>query len=782
MRDGPVDARGASGARPKRTGPSVPGGWDWRRLPGRPTVRSPTRERPLVRVGARTVSRPGTPGKRCAPPRHPPSVMSRRPRRESKSSSPVPVVPSAPPPADAESAPAGDVVPAAPPVAASPDVIATPKKQKRSGKASVKGDGPAGEPAVISSSPYADDVAAAGVDSFVPAPAPARDAAGKTKTKGKSKSKAEPKAKADVSAKAVPSATPGAKAKSGASVRVDAKAKTDPAVAPKPKTKAQPKAKAAPAAVAAAVPSPSSDIAPAAPATPAWPAPRTPARPSVSPLVARDGRPVTVVHLAAEVAPIARTGGLGEVVTSLAAYQQAAGIRACIVMPLYRQARAKLGQVELEPVGDAWTTHVAYRDEWSRCWKLPEADATRVLGGHGATGTPELYFLENGHYFDRAGIYGEQGRDYQDNHRRWAHFCAAALRALPRIAGDGPVILHAHDWHAALALAYLRGWYANVPWYRDIATVLTVHNAGYQGQYGAGLFGDFGLPTDMWRMDRFEWYGQVNLLKGGLAFADAATTVSANHATELRTAAGGFGLHATFLTMGDRFVGIANGIDQSRWDPATDPLIPERYSADDLRGKGTTRRALQEALGLPVRADVPIFVMTARLVTQKGLALIVDTPGLFDLDAQWLFLGAGERRFEEALRGIARARPDKVVVDTNFSDAKEHVLMAAGDVCLMPCQYEPCGLTQMRAQRYGTLPLVRRVGGLADTVDDGVTGFTFDQFDTGAFGRAVRRAVGTFHDSATWHRMMLAAMARDFDWGRSEERYRALYRGVLAAR
>jgi starch synthase len=286
----------------------------------------------------------------------------------------------------------------------------------------------------------------------------------------------------------------------------------------------------------------------------------------------------------------------------------------------------------------------------------------------------------------------------------------------------------------------------------------------------------------MWRWDRFEWYGQVNLLKGGLAFADAATTVSATHANELRTAGGGFGLHATFLSLRDRFVGIANGIDQSRWNPATDPLIPARFSADDLAGKGECRRAMQEALGLPVRGDVPIFVMTARLVTQKGLSLIVETPGLFDIDAQWVFVGAGERRFEDALRGIARVRPDRVVVDTNFSDGKEHLLMAAGDVCLMPCQYEPCGLTQMRAQRYGTLPLVRRVGGLADTVEDGVTGFAFDQFDAGSFAWAVRRALGTFHDTPTWHRMMLAAMARDFDWGRSEERFRDLYRGVLAAR
>jgi starch synthase len=267
-----------------------------------------------------------------------------------------------------------------------------------------------------------------------------------------------------------------------------------------------------------------------------------------------------------------------------------------------------------------------------------------------------------------------------------------------------------------------------------------------------------------------------------MSFADAVTTVSMTHADELRTVDGGFGLHENFVLKGDRFVGILNGIDLSRWDPQRDPDIAAPYSREDLLNKRVCRQAIQRDLGLAEREDVPIFVMTARLVQQKGLDLILDNPWIFGADAQWVFLGSGERRFVDGLRALAARHPDRVYVNTNFSDAFEHRLMAGGDVLLMPCQYEPCGLTQMRAQRYGTVPLVRRVGGLADTVHDGVTGFVFNEFTAAAFADAVARAVVAYRDRDQWARMMRDAMARDFGWERSEERYRDLYRTVLSAR
>ena len=521
-------------------------------------------------------------------------------------------------------------------------------------------------------------------------------------------------------------------------------------------------------------PPPASPL-PDAPGLPAADPLAAPARPS--PLVARDGRPAAVVHLAAELAPYARTGGLGEAVASLAGYQAAQGVPTAVVMPLYREAReriARFGGV-LAPVGEAFGVAVGARREAARLWRLE--DAVPAGGDRRRRARAAHYFVQNDYYFNRGGIYGEGG-DYGDNARRYALFCAAALAALPRVAAS-PLVLHAHDWHAALAPAFLRTARAGDPYYDAVRAVLSVHNAGFQGHFAAGAVPDVGLPWSAYTHEAFEWYGRLNLLKGGLAYADAAVTVSPTHAAELRTAAGGFGLHDHFRALGGRFGGIVNGIDQQVWDPARDPHLAAQFSAADPAGKLACRRALQRAYGLPARDDVPIFAMTARLVWQKGLDLILADTGLFGLDAQFVFLGAGEPRYERALR-LAQARhPDRVRVDTAFADAKEHVLIAGADLLLMPCQYEPCGLTQMRAQRYGTLPVVRAVGGLADTVEDGATGFVFAAYDARAFAGAVGRALAARRDPRRWAAMRRAAMGRDFSWDRPGRRYLEVYQAVL---
>jgi starch synthase len=498
-----------------------------------------------------------------------------------------------------------------------------------------------------------------------------------------------------------------------------------------------------------------------------------------APLVTADGRPATIVHLAVELAPIARTGGLGEVVQSLAAYQAAAGMPVVILMPLYRQIRARFP--ELEAVGEPFVTHVAFRDYGAQLYKLPDADAADVIGLRGASRAPTVYFIDNRDLFDRDGLYGDSSGSYGDSARRYAFFCAAAMLVLPRIV-PGPVMLHAHDWHTGLALAYLRTWYAGSAYHQDVATLLTVHNAGYQGHYGPETMADVGLAASLFTHERFEWYGRMNFLKGGLSFADAVTTVSPMHADELRTIDGGFGLHDTFRLKGDRFIGILNGVDQTRWDPTTDPYIATPFTSATLLDKATCRTALQKEYGLAERDDVPIFVMTARMVQQKGFDLIVNNPLIFNTDAQWIFLGHGERRYVEALAALALRFPERVGLQTEFTDEREHRLMAGGDVLLMPCQYEPCGLTQMRAQRYGTVPLVRRVGGLADTVHDGITGFVFDEYSPLAFAECVSRAVVAYRDRPHWERIMRDGMARDFGWERSEERYRDVYQTVLSAR
>ena len=484
-----------------------------------------------------------------------------------------------------------------------------------------------------------------------------------------------------------------------------------------------------------------------------------------------DGRTVSVVHIVAELAPFARTGGLGEAVKSLAEFQSASGIPTAIIMPLYRQVHAVAPN--LEPVGDWFPVQLGPHQEQARLLQITPDRRAR------GRNTPRIYFLDHPHFFDRPGLYGENGYDYPDNPRRYAFFSLAALIAVQRIAPDAPVVLHAHDWHAALASVYLRTYFMGDPYYRQMRAVLSVHNAGFQGQYPAHTMADVGLPWELFTYRHLEWYERMNYLKGGLTFSDMVTTVSPTHAHELRTPFGGFGLQETFNGLRDRFIGIVNGIDQRVWDPATDKQITTHYTADTLDLKKKCKASLQRIFGLKQRATIPIFAMSARLTYQKGLDLILGYNDYFALDAQFLFLGAGDPRYEAELRELANRAPGRIACEFNFTDRLEHRLMAGADMCLKPSQYEPCGLTQMRAQRYGTIPVARRVGGLADTIEDGVTGFLFDGYTSEEFMHAATRALDHYHDPDAWRAMIREAMSRNFGWERSEAKYREVYRRAL---
>lgn len=474
-----------------------------------------------------------------------------------------------------------------------------------------------------------------------------------------------------------------------------------------------------------------------------------------------------VLHLTAELWPYARTGGLGQAVAGLAEYQAASGTESHVVLPLYPEAREHARG--LEPFGDPFTVESAGAREAVRCWHEVGDDYPKTL------------FLEHNPSFDRPGIYGDASGDYPDNPRRFALFASAAIE-IARHIGEGNLILHAHDWHAALAPVFLRRVYNNEPDLRRLPTVLTVHNGGFQGVFPPRTLADIGLPRDLWSPDFMEWYGRLNYLKGGLVYADMVTTVSPTHASELLTEVGGFGLQHTFRRLGDRLVGIRNGIDVEIWNPTTDPHIPAKFGPDDMSGKVRCKAALQEAWGLPRRADVPLFGMSARLVAQKGLDQIVASQSLRIRDAQFIFLGAGEAQFENALRALAARFPDRIGINTAFTDALEHHLLAGADFLMMPSLYEPCGLTQMRAQLYGALPVARRVGGLADTIEDGVTGILYDAYSPAAFDHAVQRAVTLYQDRPRFTKLARGAMRKDFSWRESAEAYAAVYRRAQAAR
>jgi starch synthase len=484
------------------------------------------------------------------------------------------------------------------------------------------------------------------------------------------------------------------------------------------------------------------------------------------PLTAAGGQPISVVHITAEFFPYARTGGLAEAVSGLARFQAAAGLEVFAILPLYRTVRD--ADPDLEPVGPPFLVSMGGRTEEARLFRA------RLRPGE-----VQVYFIEHLDYFNRPGIYGESAVDYPDNARRFAFFALAALTALPRVV-SGPVLLHAHDWHTALVPVYLRTTLAGERTAAQATTVLSVHNPGYQGHFPPETMPDVGLPWELYNWRQLEWYGKVNFLKGGLAFTDFVTTVSPTQAHELRTPGGGFGLHEVFRALGERLAGVLNGIDQDAWNPAHDGQITATYSAEHLEGKRRCKAALQRSFGLPQRRRAPLFGMTGRLVTQKGLDLILGSDALLAMDAQFVFLGSGEQRYEQALVELASSAPNRIGVQLDFSDRLEHRLMAGADIFLMPSLYEPCGLTQMRAQRYGAPPIVRRVGGLADTVEDEITGFTFDPYTAEAFSDAAFRALDAFADTARWQALMRRGMAKDFSWERSVDAYLDVYRRAVA--
>ncbi len=484
-----------------------------------------------------------------------------------------------------------------------------------------------------------------------------------------------------------------------------------------------------------------------------------------APLRTTNGQPVSVVHVTAEYYPYARIGGLAEAVSGLANFQRAAGLNVAAILPLYRTVRDV--EPDLEPVGQPFMVPMGTHTEEARVFRVS-----------GASAGPQVFFIEHLDYFNRHGIYGENAIDYPDNARRFAFFALAAVTALPRLV-PGAVLLHAHDWHTALALVYLRTL-LKARFTAPVTGVLSVHNPGYQGHFPPDVMPQIGLPWELYNWQQLEWYGKVNFLKGGLAFADFVTTVSPTQAEELRTPGGGFGLQEAFIWLADRLVGVLNGIDQHAWNPAKDSQITAQYSAQNLEGKRRCKAGLQRSFGLPQRRKVPLFGMTGRMVTQKGLDLILQSRQLLETDAQFVFLGSGEQKYETALVELASSAPDRIGVQLDFTDRLEHRLMAGADIFLMPSLYEPCGLTQMRAQRYGSPPIVRHVGGLADTVEDSVTGFAFDGYTPEAFQEATFRALDCFNHPSTWQTIMRQGMARDFSWERSVATYLDVYRRAVA--
>jgi starch synthase len=481
-----------------------------------------------------------------------------------------------------------------------------------------------------------------------------------------------------------------------------------------------------------------------------------------------------VLQVAAEVYPQLKTGGLADVIGALPPALAAAGVDVRLLLPGLPAIRDALTQTRA-PV------------ELGACFG---AARVRLLRGHLLDPGLPVYLVDAPLLYDRAGnpYHAADGSEWPDNPQRYGllGWVAAQLGAGALDEHWSPDIVHAHDWHAGMACAYLRA-HPGAP----VRSVFSVHNLAFQGLFAWHDSALLGLPQRLLAHDGIEFHGRLSFLKAGLVYADAVTTVSPRYAREIETAEFGCGMEGVLRGRARPVQGILNGIDTLVWNPATDPAIAARYTAARTTGKRACKAALQAEFGLDVDATAPLFVAISRLTQQKGLDLLLDAiPTLLDQGAQLAVLGAGDAALEQAFREQARRFPDRIGVHIGYDEVRAHRLVAGGDCIVVPSRFEPCGLTQLYGLRYGTLPVVRRVGGLADSVVDcnasnlaanAATGFVFDDATPQALADALLRAVAVLREPALLRRVRRCAMAQDHSWDRPARQYLALYREITAA-
>jgi len=468
-----------------------------------------------------------------------------------------------------------------------------------------------------------------------------------------------------------------------------------------------------------------------------------------------------IVLAASEVAPFAKTGGLADVAGSLPAALARLGHEVSVFCPYYLQVEES-GAMIREVARLFVPVRGGQKEARILEARLPGAEVT-------------VFFVARREFFGREGIYGPGGYEYLDNLERYAFFCRAVCRA-SRELELAPDVFHLNDWQTALCAAYLRHTYGGDPVLSRAASVFTIHNLGYQGVYPPWKMPDTGLAREHFNWKELEFYGQINLLKGGLVYADVLSTVSKRYAREIQTHEGGYGLDGVLRERSGRLFGIVNGLDDSVWDPARDPLLPARYSVGRMAGKRRCRGELQKQMGLRPGSRRPILGLVSRLVEQKGIDILLGAmPAIGELPVDLVVLGSGEHRYENALADLADRRPGRIGVRLGYDEKLAHLVEAGSDVYLMPSRYEPCGLNQMISLRYGTIPVVRETGGLADTVVDGIDGFSFADYNPEGLIVAVRRAVSAMSRPVGWRRMVARAMRRDWSWDRSAGEYVRLY-------
>ena len=478
-----------------------------------------------------------------------------------------------------------------------------------------------------------------------------------------------------------------------------------------------------------------------------------------------------ILFVASEGLPFSKTGGLADVVEALPKALVARGHEVAVVLPRYRGTEAVATVIPslTIPMG-------------GKRLRFPAIADGSTLGG------VRYFFVDDPAYFDREGSYGSGGKDYPDNAERYAEFCRAAIEVAKHVWPAD--VFHCHDWQTALLPVLLRTSYSDDPLLKSIPVVFTIHNMGYQGQYPRDVLDRVGLPQTLFHPEGIEFYGSVNLLKGGLVYSDYLTTVSRKYAKEIQTREFGNGLDGVARKRADRLVGILNGVDYSAWNPAKDELIAANYSAKDLTGKQVCKQDLLETFGLShEHLERPVVGIVSRFADQKGFDLIAEKAHeLMKEDLVLVVLGTGDRKYERLFSALAAAYPGRVGLKIVYDNALAHKVEAGADMFLMPSRYEPSGLNQMYSLKYGTVPIVRATGGLDDSitafdVEHGTgTGFKFYEYTGEALLYAVRQALHHYMDERIWKRIQLNGMAKDFSWKGPAREYTKLYEAARVAR
>ena len=475
----------------------------------------------------------------------------------------------------------------------------------------------------------------------------------------------------------------------------------------------------------------------------------------------------SVLIIGSEGLPFAKTGGLADVLGALPPALARLGWDATLVLPRYRgvESGRRIGGLPLTVGGQQHDVTF---------YEAPLDGARAIL-------------VDIPAFFQRDELYGAGSADYSDNARRFAFLARAALEYAAQ-ARPAPSLIHAHDWQAGLAPVYLKTRFAGHARLGSIPSVFTIHNLAYQGLFETDWLPRLDMPWEMLGIDALEFWGRISFLKGGINYSEAITTVSPRYAQEIQTPEFGFGFDGILRRRSADLSGVLNGIDTRQWNPATDPHLPAPYSAEDLSGKRASKVAVLQAYSLAVDEQAlsrPLIGMISRMVDQKGFDLIAALPGeITRLDASFVVLGTGEPRYQDFWRGLAALHRDRIGARIGFDEGLAHLIEAGADLFLMPSRFEPCGLNQMYSMRYGTVPVVRRVGGLADTVRDysrnrrDATGFVFEEHTPAALLGALSRALALFQSPSDWRHLQLAGMRQDHSWDRSAREYVKIYERV----